>query len=69
MVKIYRLVFSQPDPEEADRQTLGLASIAIVLFLLVTSLAIFKQLHRIGHVEDCMMQGRNNCDVLLTRLR
>jgi hypothetical protein len=65
MTKIYRFVFNQDDADESDRQTQGLAGIAVSLLVIVVCLVLVKQLHRISHVEDCMMQGRTNCDQML----
>ena len=70
MAKIYRLVFdTHPDEEQANRQTLGLAGIAVTLLLLVMSLWLVRHLQHQGHVEDCLMQGRTNCDILVARIR
>jgi hypothetical protein len=66
---VFRFIFDRRDQEEADRQTLGLASIAVSLLLIVVSLFLFKHLQHIGHIEDCIMQGRTNCDILVPRLR
>ncbi len=46
----------------ADRQTGGLAAIAVVLALVVVGLALVHQLQHSGRIEDCMMAGRTNCD-------
>jgi hypothetical protein len=69
MAKIYRLVFNPRDQDEFDRQTLGLASIAVTLLLIVICLFVFKHLQSASKLEDCMLQGRTNCDILLARLR
>jgi len=69
VTKVFRFIFDRRDQEEADRQTLGLASIAVSLLLIVVSLFLFKHLQHIGHIEDCIMQGRTNCDILVPRLR
>ncbi len=69
MAKIYRLIFNPIDEEEADRQTMGLASIAIALLLIIASLIVIKQLRHATHIEDCLMQGRTNCDVQLPHVR
>lgn len=69
MAKIYRLIFSQQDQDELDRQTLGLAALAVTLLVIVVSLFLFKHLQHTGHVEDCLLQGRTNCDLLVARLR
>jgi len=76
---IYRLVYrplrdgDAPDREEAardaNRQTVSLAGLAVTLAVLVVCLFLFKQLSRASAVDDCLLAGRNNCDLLLTRLQ
>jgi hypothetical protein len=76
----YRLVYrpsgsrDAPEPDEesrrdADRQTLSLAGLAAALAVLVVCLFLFKQLSRIAAVDDCLLSGQKNCDLLLARLR
>jgi hypothetical protein len=73
---IYRPLGDGRDPkccgdsqEEANRQTVSLAGLAAALAVLVVCLFLFKQLHRAAAVDDCLLSGRNNCDLLLARLR
>ena len=67
MAKIYRLVFSDDNPEtaedlrDADRQTASLAAVAVTLLLLVIGLHIVHELHKTSEIEDCLMSGRTNC--------
>ncbi len=74
MAKIYRLVFSDEDPETAedlkaaDRQTASLAGMAITLLVVVVSLFLLKELHNKAMVEDCLLAGRNNCDAVVAAL-
>jgi hypothetical protein len=51
--------------EEADRQTASLAGVAITLLLLVFGLYLVHELHAKAEVEDCLLAGRTNCDILL----
>ena len=51
----------------ADRQTESLVGIVIVLVLLVSSLFLVQHLRRSSAVEDCLLTGRHNCDLLVTR--
>jgi hypothetical protein len=67
--KIYRLVFTGEDREESNTQTASLAGLAIVLAVLVVALFLFKSLAHTARIEDCMMQGRTNCDLLVPKLR
>jgi hypothetical protein len=81
---IYRLVYrplgDSRDPErgedwhdearhDADRQTVSLAGLAVTLAVLVVCLFLVKQLSRAAAVDDCLLAGHNNCDLLLARLR
>jgi hypothetical protein len=49
----------------AERQTAGLASIAIILVLLIGGLFLVRQLRTETLIEDCLMAGRQNCDTLV----
>ena len=51
----------------AQRQTEGLVGIAIVLLLLVGGLFLVQQLRGAAMLQDCLMSGRHNCDVVVTR--
>jgi hypothetical protein len=51
--------------EEANRQTASLAGIAITLLLLVLGAFLVHQLHAKAEIEDCLLAGRSNCDVLV----
>jgi hypothetical protein len=55
--------------EDANRQTRSLAGLAAALAVLVVCLFLFKQLSRIAAVDDCLLSGQKNCDLLLARLR
>jgi hypothetical protein len=50
----------------AQRQTEGLVGIAIVLLLLVGGLFLVQQLRSAAMLQDCLMSGRHNCDVMVT---
>lgn len=51
--------------EEANRQTASLAGVAITLLLLVLGVFLVHQLHAKSELEDCLLAGRTNCDVLV----
>lgn len=55
--------------EDADRQTASLAGLAATLAVLVVCLFLVNALRRESMVEDCLMAGQRNCDLLLARLR
>ncbi len=67
MVKIFRLQFDQHD--DADRQTASLAGLAVTLLVVIVCVFLLKQLHAKAAIEDCLLAGRNNCDLILARLR
>ena len=69
MSKIYRLIYTDTDREDADRRTLSLAGLAISLLVVVICVFLLKQLHSKSTLEDCLMAGRYNCDALIARLR
>ncbi len=64
MTKIYRLVYG--DRDDADRRTLSLAGLAVTLALLVVSMWLTKQLQQKSAIENCLMAGRLNCDILVS---
>jgi hypothetical protein len=63
-----RLLDETEDQEAADRQTASLAGVAITLVLLVVGLFLVHALHDEAMIEDCLMSGRSNCDVVITNL-
>lgn len=67
VAKIYRLVYGGDD--DADRRTLSLAGLAVTLALLVVSMWLTKELQRKSAIENCIMAGRLNCDILVAQPR
>ena len=55
----------EEDEDAADRQTASLAGVAITLLLLVVGLFLVHELHAKAAVEDCLMAGRIQCDLLV----
>ncbi|MCX7383402.1 MAG: hypothetical protein NT133_18750 [Alphaproteobacteria bacterium] len=68
MSRIYRWIYST-DRETADRRTTSLAGLAVILVILVVSMWLTKQLQRKSAIENCLMAGRINCDMLVTGQR
>ena len=60
-----RTWLSEDDAEAANRQTASLAAVAFTLVLLVVAVFLVRELHAKGAIEDCLMTGRTNCDVVL----
>lgn len=59
----------EPDDKAAQRQTASLLGIVIILLLLVGGLFLVKRLSQVALVEDCLLAGRQNCDVLVAEQR
>lgn len=55
--------------EAANRQTASLAGLAVTLALLVVSVFLVRQLAHATEVEDCLLAGRSNCDIVAIRAR
>lgn len=68
MAPHYRLGFRRSDEqrEDANRQTMGLAALCVVLCLVVVSLFLVKHLHAVGAIEDCLLAAHSNCDILVS---
>jgi hypothetical protein len=49
----------------AERQTASLAGIVIILVLLIGGLFLVQQLRTTSLVEDCLLAGRHNCDMIV----
>ena len=69
MAKIYRLVFNDRDADAADRRTASLAGLAVTLLVLVICMWVTRQLQAKSAIEDCLMAGRTNCDILVPKLK
>jgi hypothetical protein len=55
------------DKDDIDRQTASLAAVAVILLLLVCGLFLVQTLRNKAAIEDCLMAGGRNCDVLIGR--
>ncbi len=70
MPRVARLIFmGENDQEGADRQTASLAGMVVALLLVVVGLFLIHQLHAKALLEDCLLAGRTNCDVMLAGAR
>jgi hypothetical protein len=65
MFRVQRFVFTDDDDEGADRQTASLAGLAFALFLVVIGLFLVQALRHKTAVEDCILSGRSNCDLIV----
>jgi hypothetical protein len=61
--------FADDEQETADRQTASLAGLAIALLLVVLGLFLVHALSAKAAVEDCLLSGRTNCDLIIVSTR
>ncbi len=52
----------QERQEDDDRITASLAGLAVALFLTVVGLYLMEKLATVSRLEDCLLQGRMNCE-------
>ena len=69
MIKHVRLTYRDQDHEAAIRRTASLAGLAVTLFVLVICVWLTRHLQAKSAIEDCLMAGRLNCDILVAKLR
>jgi hypothetical protein len=55
---------NDPDPEQDGSQRLALAGLAIAVVLLVAGLWLAHELTAASKIQDCLMTGRTNCNVI-----
>jgi hypothetical protein len=62
-----RVWYDDPIEDEAtsNRQTASLGGVAVALFLIVVGLFLVHALHSKALIEDCLLEGRTNCSVLV----
>ncbi|MEA2778180.1 MAG: hypothetical protein QOF90_3586 [Acetobacteraceae bacterium] len=53
------------DGKAAERQTANLVGIVIILLLLIGGLFLVHRLRNSSILEDCLLAGRRDCDILL----
>ena len=58
-------VDAEADERVAQRQTGGLVGIVIILLLLIVGLFLVRQLRIDAELQDCLIAGHRNCDVLV----
>ena len=52
------------NPEPRQSNTLAMAGLAIAVVLLVVGLWLAHQLRAAGKMQDCVLSGRTNCNVI-----
>ena len=65
MYRHHHWIEDAAEQETAQRQTSSLAGIVVILVLLIGSLFLVQQLRTASQIQDCLMAGRRNCDILV----
>jgi hypothetical protein len=55
---------NDPDPEQDGSQRRALAGLAIAVVLLVAGWWLAHELTAASKIQDCLMNGRTNCNVI-----
>jgi hypothetical protein len=55
---------TEPEPEQDGTQRRALAGLAIAVVLLVVGLWLAHELTAASKMQDCLMTGRTNCNVI-----
>jgi hypothetical protein len=55
---------TEPEPEQDGNPRPALAGLAIAVVLLVVGLWLAHQLTAASKMQDCLMTGRTNCNVI-----
>ncbi|MBO0709930.1 MAG: hypothetical protein J2P47_01485 [Acetobacteraceae bacterium] len=55
----------EEDEGAADRQTASLGGLAIAILLVVIGLFLVRELHVKSAIEDCLLSGRRDCDLVV----
>jgi hypothetical protein len=58
---------NDPEPEQDGSQRRALAGLAIAVVLLVAGLWLAHELTAASKMQDCLMTGRTNCNVIPTQ--
>jgi hypothetical protein len=60
---------TDPEPEQDGSQRRALAGLAIAVVLLVVGLWLAHELTAASKMQDCLMTGRTNCNIIETPAR
>jgi hypothetical protein len=52
------------EPEQQENRRLAMAGLAIAVILLVVGLWLAHELTSASKMQDCLMSGRTNCNVI-----
>lgn len=56
--------FAMTDPEKAESRRPAIAGLIIAVVLLVVGLWLARELTASSKMQDCLMSGRTNCNVI-----
>ena len=59
----------EDEQAEENRVTSSLAGLVVALLIVVAGLFLFIQLRDKARIEDCLLSGRTNCDILVVALQ
>lgn len=66
---VFRIVTTHSVQSTADRQTAGLAALALLLLLVVTGVWITRELVAADMLEACLASGNRHCEQRVPALR
>lgn len=66
---VFRIVTTDDVQSTADRQTAGLAAIAVLLILVVTGVWITRELMAADMLQSCIASGNRHCEERVPALR
>jgi hypothetical protein len=60
----FRIFLAMADPEQGGNRRGAIAGLAIAVVLLVVGLWLARELTATSKMQDCLMSGRSNCNVI-----
>ena len=66
---VFRVVTTKDVPAAADRQTAGLAAIALLLLLVAVGVWLTRELVAADRLESCLAAGYRHCEERVPGLR
>jgi hypothetical protein len=55
---------TEPDPDRGDNRRGAIAGLLIAVILLAVGIWLTRELTSASKLQDCVMSGRTNCDVI-----
>jgi hypothetical protein len=60
----FRIFLAMTDPEQGGSRRGAIAGLAVAVVLLVVGLWLARELTATSKMQDCLMSGRTNCNVI-----